>query len=155
MRTGARATKQKYISIYISLYMKTFLKTGVYIYIYIYVYFIYTIPGTLRTNLITSSQLACCIIHKCNDQPWKVTPTINEIPNVNVIKTNHKCNYILTINVVCIENRMNSVSRAISHGLNNNFVWLSAIWYVFLFHTSRFFQRSFGTALYSLLIGTL
>ena len=35
MRTGARARKQKYISIYISLYMKTFLKTGVYIYIYI------------------------------------------------------------------------------------------------------------------------
>ena len=34
MRTGARARKQKYISIYISLYMKTFLKTGVYIYIY-------------------------------------------------------------------------------------------------------------------------
>ena len=29
MRTGARATKQNYISIYISLYMKTFLKTGV------------------------------------------------------------------------------------------------------------------------------
>ena len=29
MRTGARATKQIYISIYISLYMKTFLKTGV------------------------------------------------------------------------------------------------------------------------------
>ena len=41
MRTGARARKQKYISIYISLYMKTFLKTGVYIYIYIYIY-IYT-----------------------------------------------------------------------------------------------------------------
>ena len=36
MRTGARATKQNYISIYISLYMKTFLKTGVDIYIYIY-----------------------------------------------------------------------------------------------------------------------
>ena len=36
MRTGARATKQKYISIYISLSMKTFLKTGVYIYIYIF-----------------------------------------------------------------------------------------------------------------------
>ena len=35
MHTGARARKQKYISIYISLYMKTFLKTGVYIYIYI------------------------------------------------------------------------------------------------------------------------
>ena len=35
MRTGARATKQNYISIYISLYMKTFLKTGVDIYIYI------------------------------------------------------------------------------------------------------------------------
>ena len=34
MRTGARATKQNYISIYISLSMKTFLKTGVYIYIY-------------------------------------------------------------------------------------------------------------------------
>ena len=33
MHTGARARKQKYISIYISLYMKTFLKTGVYIYI--------------------------------------------------------------------------------------------------------------------------
>ena len=33
MRTGARATKQNYISIYISLYMKSFLKTGVYIYI--------------------------------------------------------------------------------------------------------------------------
>ena len=32
MHTGARARKQKYISIYISLYMKTFLKTGVYIY---------------------------------------------------------------------------------------------------------------------------
>ena len=30
MRTGARATKQNYISIYISLYMKTFLKTGIY-----------------------------------------------------------------------------------------------------------------------------
>ena len=29
MRTGARATKQNYISIFISLYMKTFLKTGV------------------------------------------------------------------------------------------------------------------------------
>ena len=28
---GARARKQKYISIYMSLYMKTFLKTGVYI----------------------------------------------------------------------------------------------------------------------------
>ena len=38
MHTGARARKQKYISIYISLYMKTFLKTGVYIYIYIYIY---------------------------------------------------------------------------------------------------------------------
>ena len=37
MRTGARATKQNYLSIYISLYMKTFLKTGVYIYIYIYI----------------------------------------------------------------------------------------------------------------------
>ena len=37
MHTGARARKQKYISIYISLYMKTFLKTGVYIYIYIYI----------------------------------------------------------------------------------------------------------------------
>ena len=34
MRTGARATKQNYISIYISLYMKIFLKTGVCIYIY-------------------------------------------------------------------------------------------------------------------------
>ena len=33
LHTGARARKQKYISIYISLYMKTFLKTGVYIYI--------------------------------------------------------------------------------------------------------------------------
>ena len=32
MHTGARARKQKYISICISLYMKTFLKTGVYIY---------------------------------------------------------------------------------------------------------------------------
>ena len=30
IRTGARATKQNYISIYISLYLKTFLKTGVY-----------------------------------------------------------------------------------------------------------------------------
>ena len=29
MHTGARARKQKYLSIYISLYMKTFLKTGV------------------------------------------------------------------------------------------------------------------------------
>ena len=38
MRTGARATKQNYISIYISLYMKNFLKMGVYIYIYIYIY---------------------------------------------------------------------------------------------------------------------
>ena len=38
MHTGARARKQKYISIYISLYMKTFLKTGVYIYIYIFIY---------------------------------------------------------------------------------------------------------------------
>ena len=38
MRTGARATKQNYISIYISLYMKTFLKRGVYIYIYIYIF---------------------------------------------------------------------------------------------------------------------
>ena len=38
MRTGARATKQNYISIYISLSMKTLLKTGVYIYIYIYIY---------------------------------------------------------------------------------------------------------------------
>ena len=40
MRTGARARKQKYISIYISLYMKNFLKTGVYsaMYIYIYIY---------------------------------------------------------------------------------------------------------------------
>ena len=37
MRTGARATKQNYISIYISLYMKSFLKTGVYIYISIYI----------------------------------------------------------------------------------------------------------------------
>ena len=35
MRTGARATKQNYISIYISLSMKTFLKTGVYLYLYI------------------------------------------------------------------------------------------------------------------------
>ena len=32
MHTGARARKQKYISIYISLHMKTFLKTGVCIY---------------------------------------------------------------------------------------------------------------------------
>ena len=39
MHTGARARKQKYISIYISLHMKTFLKTGVYIYIYIYIFF--------------------------------------------------------------------------------------------------------------------
>ena len=31
MRTGARATKQNYISIYISLSMKTFLKTDIYI----------------------------------------------------------------------------------------------------------------------------
>ena len=38
MHTGARARKQKYISIYISLCMKTFLKTGVYIYIYMYIY---------------------------------------------------------------------------------------------------------------------
>ena len=43
MRTGARATKQNYISIYIYLYMKTFLKTGVYIrfftqHIYVYIY---------------------------------------------------------------------------------------------------------------------
>ena len=38
MHTGARARKQKYISIHISLYIKTFLKTGVYIYIYIYIY---------------------------------------------------------------------------------------------------------------------
>ena len=38
MHTGARARKQKYISIYISLYMKTFLKTGVYIYIYMICY---------------------------------------------------------------------------------------------------------------------
>ena len=30
MHTGARARKQKHISIYIYLYMKTFLKTGVY-----------------------------------------------------------------------------------------------------------------------------
>ena len=30
MHTGARARKQKYLSIYISLYMKTFLKMGVY-----------------------------------------------------------------------------------------------------------------------------
>ena len=37
MHTGARARKQKYISIYIYLYMKTFLKTGVYIDIYIYI----------------------------------------------------------------------------------------------------------------------
>ena len=37
MHTGARARKQKYISIYISLYMKTFLKTGIHIYIYIYI----------------------------------------------------------------------------------------------------------------------
>ena len=29
MRTGARATKQNFISIFISLYVKTFLKTGV------------------------------------------------------------------------------------------------------------------------------
>ena len=36
MHTGARARKQKYISIYISLYMKTFLKTGVYIYIFFF-----------------------------------------------------------------------------------------------------------------------
>ena len=35
MHTGARARKQKCISIYISIYMKTFFKTGVYIYIYI------------------------------------------------------------------------------------------------------------------------
>ena len=41
MHTGARARKQKYISIYISLYMKTFLKTGVYIYIYIYTFLSY------------------------------------------------------------------------------------------------------------------
>ena len=34
--TGARATKQKYVSVYIFLWRKTFLKTGVYIYIYIY-----------------------------------------------------------------------------------------------------------------------
>ena len=33
MHTGARARKQKYISIYISFCMKTFLKTGVYIYL--------------------------------------------------------------------------------------------------------------------------
>ena len=35
VHTGARARKQKYISIYRSLHMKTFLKTGVYIYIYL------------------------------------------------------------------------------------------------------------------------
>ena len=44
MHTGARARKQKYISIYISLYMKTFLKTGVYIYIYI----LYAKPSNKR-----------------------------------------------------------------------------------------------------------
>ena len=49
-------------------------------------YIIYSFPGLLRTNLITSSQLACCSTHKCNNQPWKVTLTIN------VIKVNHKCN---------------------------------------------------------------
>ena len=49
MYTGARARKQKYISIYISLYMKTFLKTFccsnsyiIYIYIYIYISVSYT-----------------------------------------------------------------------------------------------------------------
>ena len=41
MHTGARARKQKHVSIYISLYMKTFLKTGVYIYIYIYIFFFF------------------------------------------------------------------------------------------------------------------
>ena len=51
MHTGARARKQKCISIYISLYMKTFLKTGVYIYtVYIYIYiYIYI----LRFNNLT------------------------------------------------------------------------------------------------------
>ena len=49
MHTGARARKQKYISIYISLYMKTFLKTGVYIYIYIYIY-IYKVPPEIFSN---------------------------------------------------------------------------------------------------------
>ena len=44
---GARARKQKNISIYISLHMKTFLKTGVYICIYIYIY----IANFLNTNL--------------------------------------------------------------------------------------------------------
>ena len=39
MRTGARATKQNYISIYyISLYEKLFENGCIYIYIYIYIY---------------------------------------------------------------------------------------------------------------------
>ena len=47
MHTGARARKQKYISIYRSLHMKTFLKTGVYIYIYIY----YIDTSVLQENI--------------------------------------------------------------------------------------------------------
>ena len=50
MHTGARARKQKYISIYISLYIKTFSKTGVYIYIYIYIYITCTEENRLSTN---------------------------------------------------------------------------------------------------------
>ena len=81
--------------------------------------------------------------------------TINVISTINVMKTqtinvinykiiNHKCTNILTINVVSIENRMNSstffiygtsdvskvteiIARAILSMVNNNFVPLSAI----------------------------
>ena len=46
--TGARARKQKHISIYISLYMKTFSKT---VYIYIYIIFTVTVRKTLSRNI--------------------------------------------------------------------------------------------------------
>ena len=62
MHTGARARKQKYISIYISLYMKTFLKMGVYIYIY-------PIRSTLQKgrNVISSYELKIEIIELNNE----------------------------------------------------------------------------------------
>ena len=65
MHTGARARKQKYISIYISLYMKTFLKTGVYIYIIdIFFWFFYALPitGLILIACVSDNNIATSAI---------------------------------------------------------------------------------------------
>ena len=62
MHAGARARKQKYISIYISLYMKTFLKTGVYIYIYTHIYLYISNIFILRFTVALPLIFPCVIM---------------------------------------------------------------------------------------------